>query len=306
MHRALCSRRRGQAAVIPAAKPCDTRPSSLLCNTLLMRNSLCTRSHGQVVQHPANANLTVHTWPSCATRCQCEINCANAAKQCYTLQSSATCSQVVQQHAAAAPMQNSLCTRGQAVLHAAKLCTTLQSCAHMAKQCYTLQSSATRGQVVQHAAAMPMQNSLAVVYMRPSCATRCLQSCARTLWPSCATRGQVVQHKAKLCNTLLRQCGCKIHCAHAAKLVCYTLQRRSCTHAANLCYTLQRCATRGQVVQHKAKLCKQHAAAAPMQNSLCTHGQAVLHAAKLCTHGRPSCACHGQIKFCSAPQQGQV
>jgi hypothetical protein len=107
-----------------------------------MQTSLCTR--GQVVQHAPNAKLTVRTRPSCATRPQCEIHCAYAAKLCYTLHARPSCT-----------------THGQCEIHRA----------HTTKLCNTppMRSSLCAcGQVVQHA-----PNVKFTVHTRPSCATCC-------------------------------------------------------------------------------------------------------------------------------------
>jgi hypothetical protein len=92
--------------------------------------------------------------------CRRKIDCAHAAKLCYTLHAAKLCN--------TPPMQNSLRTRDQAVQHAVneKLtaymqpsCATRSLCeihfAHAPKLCNTrpMQNSlCTRGQVVQHAA----------------------------------------------------------------------------------------------------------------------------------------------------------
>jgi hypothetical protein len=183
---------------------------------------------------------------------------------------------------------------GQGVLHAANLCNTR----HSAKVCYTLQICATRCKAVQHDAKF-------TVHARPRFATRCksVQHAANAKFivhtrPRCATCrkavkhaafGQGVLHAAKLCNT-----------RHSAE-VCYTLQSCAtggqfeihCAHAAKVCYTLQSCATRGQYkihCAHAAKVCYTLQSCATRgtrprcaaHGRAVQHGQAVLQAAKLC------------------------
>jgi hypothetical protein len=92
----------------------DTRP---LQRSRATRGQVhCCATRCQCKIHCAHAAKLCNTRPSCATRSGCEFHCAHAAKLCYTL-----------------PMQNSLCTRGgqavQVLHHAAKQCNTRPSCA---------------------------------------------------------------------------------------------------------------------------------------------------------------------------------
>jgi phage gpG-like protein len=217
----------------------------------------------------------VHTRPRCATRCRCEIHCAHAAKLCYTSQAA--------QHDTAKfcntpPMQNSLCTRGQDVQHAADAKFTVHtrpSCATRRKLRNTIRpSSATRRQCkihCAHAANALCTRDQAVLVHAASCATRCgqvLQKAADAKF-TVHMRPMHCAHAAKLYNTLqscATRCRCEIHCAHAAKM-CNTLPMRN-----SLC-------TRGQVVLHAASCATRY-------------GQVLQHAAnaKFTVHTPPSCA----------------
>jgi hypothetical protein len=171
--------------------------------TVHMRPSCATRS--KVVQHVANAKFTVQTWRSCDTRCmllqscatrgQCEIYCAHTARLCNT-----------------PPMQNSCAHAAKLcyTLHAAKLCNTRPMrntfCAHAAKLCNTRPSCGT---------CCRFKFS---VHMRPSCAARCKGSCAtrgQVVQQAAAALIQIqCAHAAKLCSTLHRQlCNMRPSCA---------------------------------------------------------------------------------------------
>jgi endogenous inhibitor of DNA gyrase (YacG/DUF329 family) len=108
----------------------------------------------------------VHTRPSCATRCKAvqhaaKLCSAHVAKLCYTLQSCATRSQVVQQSADAkfiVHTRPSCAARCKAVQHADDAKFTV----------HTQPNCATRCKAVQHAA-----DAKFTVHTRLSCATRC-------------------------------------------------------------------------------------------------------------------------------------